>query len=89
MNNKIKVCHLTSVHPRYDVRIFSKECQSLVKEGFEVMLIVADGLGDEIKNDIKIFDIGLPKGRFKRILFTPKRIYKKVLVKKPNILRND
>ena len=30
-------------HPRYDVRIFAKECVSL-KLGYQVCLIVADGL---------------------------------------------
>ena len=54
---KPKVCYLTSVHPRYDVRIFVKQCQSLAHGGYDVHLIVADSLGDEIGNKIKIYDV--------------------------------
>lgn len=34
-----KVCHITTVHGPEDIRIFIKECTSLVKLGFEVHLI--------------------------------------------------
>lgn len=74
-----KVCHLTSVHPRYDTRIFVKECESLSKQGFDVSLIVADGNGDETKNNIKIYDIGKENSRIKRMLNSPKKVYKKAL----------
>lgn len=37
--NKIKVCHITSVHPPEDVRIHLKECISLQKAGYEVHLV--------------------------------------------------
>ena len=52
-----KVCHLTTVHNRYDTRIFSKMCKSLSHD-FDVTLLVADGNGDESKDLINIFDIG-------------------------------
>ena len=54
---KRKAVHLTSAHPRFDTRIFIKECSSLYKAGYEVVLIVADGKGDEIKNNIRIIDV--------------------------------
>ncbi len=72
-----KICHLTSVHARYDTRIFVKECQSLQKNGFDVSLIVADNKGDEIKNEIKIYDIGKESKRIKRMLKTPKKVFQK------------
>ena len=50
---KLKVCHLTSVHGRYDVRIFLKQSQSLACGGYDTHLIVADSLGDETKSNIK------------------------------------
>ncbi|WP_209401166.1 glycosyltransferase family 4 protein [Pseudozobellia sp. WGM2] len=76
---KGKVCHLTSVHPRYDTRIFIKECQSLENNGYDVCLIVADGLGNEVKNNIKIFDVGKPRGRYDRFLNISNRVLKKAL----------
>ncbi len=52
----IKITHLTSAHPRYDTRIFIKECGSLAKlKNYEVNLIVADGLGNKNKNSVNIF----------------------------------
>ena len=74
-NNKYKICHITSVHPRYDIRIFEKECKSLSKQ-YKVYLIVADGLGHEIKDGIKIIDVGREKNRIKRMFISPKKIYK-------------
>ena len=76
----LKVCHLTSVHRRFDTRIFLKECVSLSKnKHFNVSLIVADGKKDEVCNSVSIFDVGKPKNRLKRILFSTKEVFKKAL----------
>ena len=74
-----KICHITTVHQRYDVRIFEKECTSLAQAGYDVSLIVADGKGDEVKNNIKIYDIGKPVSRRERMLKYPKKAYQKAL----------
>jgi len=56
---QIKITHLTSAHPRYDTRIFIKECISLSKvKNYEVNLVVADGLGDEKKEGVGIYGFG-------------------------------
>ncbi|POY35884.1 glycosyl transferase [Solitalea longa] len=73
----MKVCHLTSVHKRYDPRIYYKECRSLAKAGYKVHLIVADGLGDETKDGVNFNDVGASKGRFNRFVSTSMKIYKK------------
>jgi glycosyltransferase involved in cell wall biosynthesis len=73
-----KITHLTSAHPRYDTRIFLKECTSLSKK-YEVNLIVADGLGEEKKNNINIYDVNKLNGRFSRIFFTTKKVFQKAI----------
>lgn len=80
-----KVCHLTSAHPRYDTRIFIKECGGLAKKGYETHLVVADGNGDEVKNKVHIHDVGQQSGRIKRILFTPNEVFKKALSLKADV----
>ena len=70
----MKVAHLTSVHYRFDIRIFHKMCSSLSLYGHDVTLVVADGLGNEIQNGIKVVDVGSSKGRRDRILNAPDRI---------------
>lgn len=74
-----KVVHLTSVHNRYDIRIFHKESISLRKANYDVFLIVADGKGNEDKNGVKIIDVGIYKNRLFRILNATNKIYKKAL----------
>ncbi len=75
-----KVAHLTSVHPRSDTRIFIKMCSSLAKYGYFVSLIVADGLGDEVKNDVSIFDVGKEfRGRLNRITRVVNDVFKKAI----------
>jgi len=79
MTNK-KVCHLTTAHPRNDVRIFEKECVSLAnKDGFEVTLIVADGKRFEKLKGVSIHDIGYKEGRFKRFCILPFKMLKSAL----------
>lgn len=76
---KTKITHLTSVHPRFDTRIFLKECTSLAANSFVVSLIVADGNGDEKKNNVSIYDVGASKGRLNRIRHAPKRVLMKAI----------
>lgn len=77
----MKITHLTSVHARYDTRIFVKECSSLAKNShYEVNLIVADGLGNETKNSVHIIDIGAKQGgRISRATKTTNDIYAKAV----------
>jgi glycosyltransferase involved in cell wall biosynthesis len=75
----VTVAHLTSVHRRYDPRIFAKQCTSLAKHGFKVFLVVADGKGDENQHGVLITDVGVILGRVNRILKTTANVYKKAL----------
>lgn len=74
------VAHLTSVHPRYDVRIFLKQCASLAAHGYTVSLVVADGKGDEEKNSVHIVDAGASTGRMNRMRHAPARVLSKAFM---------
>lgn len=75
----MRIAHLTSAHPRDDVRVFLKECRSLAKAGHNVTLIVADGLGDEVRSDITIRDVGASSGRASRMLGAPRRVFRRAI----------
>ncbi len=74
---QVRVAHLTSVHPRDDIRIFHKECKSLVGAGYEVLLVVADGLGNSNCDGVQIIDAGRRLGRLMRVFKTTKRVFEK------------
>lgn len=75
----MRVVHLTSAHPRDDIRIFHKECCSLLNAGHEVVLVVADGLADSVRNGIQIADVGPAFGRLDRIFNVTKRVRDKAI----------
>lgn len=62
--SKYNICHVTSVHPSTDVRIFWKECLSLAKL-YDVSLI-APNTGNRIEHGINIYGVELPMRRLKR-----------------------
>lgn len=71
----MKIAHLTSVHQRFDIRVFLKECCSLSVAGHDVTLIVADGKGNETRDGVSIVDVGKPKNRLNRMLTTVNDVY--------------
>jgi glycosyltransferase involved in cell wall biosynthesis len=74
----IKVCYFTSKSAS-DIRVFEKECTSLVNAGYEVYL-VSPNAKDEIKNGVHI--VGVPyekKGILNRLFILPRLLYKKAL----------
>ena len=58
--------HLTSSHPRYDTRIFLKECISISRNGYDTCLFVSDNQDDEIINQVSIHNLNYKryKSRF-------------------------
>lgn len=75
----MRIAHLTSAHPRDDVRIFLKECLSLSGQGHAVTLVVADGLGDESRSGIAVVDVGRSSGRLGRMLGATRRVLRRAL----------
>lgn len=76
---RYRLVHLSSVHPRDDVRIYYKQCRSLVNHGHDVTLIVADDLGDECKDGVNVIDVGRLSGRFNRMVNTTRRVFYKAV----------
>ena len=75
----MKICHVTSAHTRYDIRIFEKECTSLAQNGYEVYLIVNDDMPDEVKNGVHIISTGyVPQNRKDRMINSMKCIWEKI-----------
>jgi glycosyltransferase involved in cell wall biosynthesis len=74
VTREIKVCHLTSVHPRNDIRIFAKQCRSLAGYGYRTSLVVADGLPDETREGVRIYGCAKERDRLHRVLNTPRNV---------------
>lgn len=73
-----KVCHMTSVHPPGDPRIFHKECVSLAQAGYEVYLVQRGENGEE--KGVHIVGVGEPPaGRLKRMTSFSKKVYRAAL----------
>ena len=82
----VRVVHLTSVHPRNDIRVFHKECVSLAKfKDLQVSLVVADGKSDDSLNEVNILDVGAPKNRLIRIFLSSFLVFMKGLKLKADI----
>ena len=62
----IKICHLTSLHPSDDVRIFHKECTSLSRSGFDVTLIAP---GEKNNNEGIVKKIAIKKSKNRLVHF--------------------
>lgn len=80
----IKVCHLTSVHPPFDIRVYHKECVSLAKSGYDVTLIVPHS-GDEMVDKVKIRAIPKYKTRATRFSRTVWDVYRRAVQEEADI----
>ncbi|MBM7585770.1 glycosyltransferase involved in cell wall biosynthesis [Bacillus pakistanensis] len=69
---KKKVCVITSVHQAYDGRIYHKQCKSLVKHGYEVILIAPtpENITIAREDNINLITINKPNSEWKRFLKT-------------------
>jgi len=71
----VKICHITTVHYPFDIRIFHKELKTLKKAGFDPVLI-APWKRDEKIEGIKIKALSFPKNRFSRMVFLTRKAMK-------------
>jgi glycosyltransferase involved in cell wall biosynthesis len=71
-----RVAHLTSAHPRDDVRIFAKQCRTLAAAGYEVHL-VAPGDRDEEIEGVHVHAVrSAGTSRFRRMTGTVLAVYR-------------
>ncbi len=54
-----------------------KQCRDLARHGYQVSLIVADGLGNGRADGIDILDVGREHGRMARMLHSTGRVYRR------------
>lgn len=81
-----KIIHVTSAHPRNDIRIFQKMCISLAGRGLDVSLVCADGVGSVESGALPVIDVGMPDGRFIRMLSAPVKIFNEVRKSKGSVI---
>jgi glycosyltransferase involved in cell wall biosynthesis len=74
-----KVCVFTSAHPPFDVRIFHKECVSLVNAGCDVILIAPHHESTEVKG-VSIQAVPRVRSRIKRMLLTTWIVFRRARV---------
>lgn len=73
----IKVVHVSSGHHRNELRVHLKQCNSLAAAGYLVYFVVADGEGDAKIGNVEVLDVGIPHGRFQRMLMFPKLLLRR------------
>ena len=78
-----KVCHLTSAHPVDDIRIYHKECLSLARAGYRVVLVASGAGSSKITGagaeGIEIIRVVRFHPRLIRMLLAPFFLYLKAL----------
>lgn len=73
-----KICYFTSKDDN-DIRVFHKECSSLVKVGYDVSLVCPNAV-DRVQNGVKIYGVEYhKKGDMARLFDLPKILFNKAL----------
>jgi glycosyltransferase involved in cell wall biosynthesis len=61
-----RIVHLTSAHPALDTRIFHKECRSIARAGYEVV-ILGNHNSNEVVDAVRLQGLGPANGRIQRM----------------------
>src|SRR5680860_1642954 len=86
---RVRIAHLTTVHPRSDTRIFVKEATALAAAGTsEMLMLVQDGLGSvrDSAHDVNVVDVGWPpRNRLARMTLGSWRMWRNVRAARPAV----
>jgi glycosyltransferase involved in cell wall biosynthesis len=63
----MKICHISSLHKSADIRIFTKQCVSLAKSGYDTTLVV-NNTKDEVREGVRIKALTKRASVLKRLL---------------------
>ena len=63
-HSQYKICHLTSVHPYDDIRIYVKECATLARAGYETHLVAPDA-PNQVRDHIHLHSV--PRSNHNRL----------------------
>ena len=85
MVNKKRVCHISTVHPLFDDRIFYKECISLSNNYYDVFLIISHPF-DEVIQNVNIISLPTPANRAERFFRNSFLAFRKALALKPDVI---
>jgi glycosyltransferase involved in cell wall biosynthesis len=72
------VCHITTVHPMFDIRVFYLECQTLARSGYDVALVIRHAR-DEVIDGVRICGLPDPANRLSRMVLLNARALARAL----------
>ncbi len=75
---KNKICILTSVHSAFDDRIFHKQAKSIVKNGYQAVLIAPHKQAEQV-DGVNIVPLKIRKNRLSRLIFSNIELLKKAI----------
>lgn len=67
---QIRICHISTVHPPGDVRVFHRECGSLARAGYDVHLVIRTPRAETI-DGVHLHPLPNVRARLLRIPFLP------------------
>ena len=79
-----KVAHLTTLHSAFDNRIFLRECRSLARAGYDVVLIAPHPQQERI-DQVRIRPVPLSRSRMERLLWQGSRVFRSAVDEKADL----
>ena len=73
-----RICHISTVHSSFDIRIFHKECKTLAENGYDVSLIITHDK-ETTAEGVHIIPLEKEKNRMERVMKKKKDAFQKAL----------